>query len=71
VIYKYSLRPGLTEPKTHFTRKKNVKTKEREKIVLSAFVKYWCILHYHKCKVEYIELEMMKVILIRVIKGKK
>ena len=29
------------------------------------------ILHYHKCKVEYIELRVMKVILIRVIKGKK
>jgi len=27
--------------------------KEREKIVLSAIVKYWCIHHYHKCKVEY------------------
>jgi len=44
--------------------------KERE-IVLSALIKYWCIFHYHKCKVEYIELGMMKVVLIRVIKGKK
>jgi len=44
--------------------------KER-KIVLSALVKYWCILHYHKYKVEYIELKMMKVLLIRVIKEKK
>jgi len=36
-------------------------------MVLSAFVKYWCILHYHKCKVKYIELGVMKVVLIRVI----
>jgi len=43
----------------------------REKNGLSAFVKYWCILHHHKCKVEYIELEVMKVVLIRVIFGKK
>jgi hypothetical protein len=41
------------------------------KIIISALVKYWCILHYHKCKVKYIELGVMKVILIRVIKGKK
>jgi len=40
-------------------------------MVLSVLVKYWCILHYHKCKVEYIELGVMKVVLIRVIKGKK
>jgi len=40
-------------------------------MVLNAFVKYWCILHYHKCKVEYIELGVMKVVLIRVIIGKK
>jgi len=40
-------------------------------MVLRVLVKYWCILHYHKCKVEYIELGVMKVILIRVIKGKK
>jgi hypothetical protein len=32
---------------------------------------YWCILHYYKCKVEYIELGVMKVILIRVIISKK
>jgi len=38
--------------------------KEREKI-LSALVKYWCILHYHKFKMEYIELREMKVVLIR------
>jgi len=36
-------------------------------MVLSAFVKYWCILLYHKCKVEYIELGMMKIILIIVL----
>jgi len=40
-------------------------------MVLSAFVMYWCILHYHKCKVKYIELRVMKVILIRVIIRKK
>jgi len=40
-------------------------------VVLSALVKYWCILHYHKCKVKYNELEVMKVVLIRVIKGKE
>jgi len=40
---------------------------ERErKIILSALVKYWCIHHYHKCKVEDIELGVMKVLLIRV-----
>jgi len=33
-------------------------------VVLSVLVKYWC-------KVEYIELGKMKVVLIRVIKGKK
>jgi len=38
---------------------------------LSAFVKYWSILLYHKCKVEYIELGVVKVVLIRVIIGKK
>ena len=40
-------------------------------MILSAFVKYWWILHYHKYKVEYIKLKMMKVVLIRVIKGEK
>jgi len=35
-------------------------------MVLSAFVKYWCILHYHKCKMEYIELRVIKLILINV-----
>jgi hypothetical protein len=39
-------------------------------MVLSALVKYWRILHYHKCKVKYIEMVVMKVVLIRVIKGK-
>jgi len=39
--------------------------KER-KIILSVFVKYWWILLYHKCKVEYIELRVVKVVLIRV-----
>jgi len=50
-------------------------------MVLNALVKYWCFfffgteywcfIHYHKCKVEYIELRMIKVVLIRVMKGKK
>jgi len=44
--------------------------KER-KMVLSVFVKYWCIHHYHKCKVEYIELGMIKIVLIRVYSWKK
>jgi len=39
-------------------------------MILNIIVKYWCILHYHKCKVKYIKLEVMKVVLIRVIKGK-
>jgi len=33
-------------------------------MVLSVFVKYLCILYYHKCKV-------MKVVLIKVIIGRK
>ena len=40
-------------------------------MILSAFVMYWCILLYHKCKIEYIELRVMKIILIRVIIEKK
>ena len=40
-------------------------------MILSVFIEHWCILLYHKCKIEYIELEVVKVILIRVIKGKK
>jgi len=40
-------------------------------MVLNAFVKYLWILYYHKYKVKYIELRVIKVILIRVIKGKK
>jgi hypothetical protein len=40
---------------------------ERErKMVLSALINYWCILLYHKCKVEYIELGVVKVVLISV-----
>jgi len=30
------------------------------------FVKYCCILLYHKCKVKYIVLRVVKVVLIRV-----
>jgi len=40
-------------------------------MVLSVLVKYWCIFDCHKCKVKYIELRVMKVVLIKVIKGKK
>jgi len=36
-------------------------------MILTALVKYWCIIHYHKCKVKYIELKVIKVILIRVV----
>ena len=39
-------------------------------MVLSVLVKYWCIFQCHKCKVRYIKLRIMKVILIRVIKKK-
>jgi len=34
-------------------------------------VNYRCILLYHECKVEYIELRVVKVVLISVIIGKK
>jgi len=44
--------------------------KERE-MVLSALVQYWCIPLYHKRKVEYIELGVVKAVLIRVIIRKK
>jgi len=27
---------------------------------------YWCIFLYHKCKIEYIELTVMKIILIKI-----
>jgi len=40
-------------------------------MVFSVFVNYWCILLYYKCKVEYIELGVVKIVLIRVIIGKK
>jgi len=40
-------------------------------MVLSVFVKYWCIHHYRKCKVENIELEVMKIVLIKIIIRKK
>jgi len=40
-------------------------------MVLSVLVKYWCIYHYHKYKVEYIELRVIKVVLIKVIIEKK
>jgi len=40
-------------------------------MVLSVFVKYLCILLYHKYKVKYIELRVMKIVLIGVIIEKK
>jgi len=40
-------------------------------MVLSALIKYLCIYHYLKFKVEYIELGVIQVVLIRVIIGKK
>jgi len=36
-------------------------------MILNVLVKYWYIFNYHKSRVEYIELEVMKVILDRVI----
>jgi len=39
----------------------------REENGFKCFVKNLCIYDYHKCKVEYIELEVMKVVLIKVI----
>jgi len=36
-------------------------------MVLSAFVKYSCFHNYGKCKMKYIELGVMKIILIKVI----
>ena len=68
----YSLRPILTEPLAHFTfiKKKCISERER-KMGLSALINYWCILLYHKCKIEYIELGVVKVVLISVIIEKK
>jgi len=40
-------------------------------MVLSVLVNCWCIILYHKCKVEYIELGVVKVVLINVIIEKK
>ena len=40
-------------------------------MILSVFVNYWCIFHYYKCKVKYIELKVMKIILFKVIIKKK
>ena len=51
--------PILAESLTHFTL---IKKKCKEIIMgLSVFINYWCIFLYHKCKVEYIELEVVKV----------
>jgi len=43
--------------------KKSVYVKER-KIVLNIFVEYGCIHDYHKCKVKYIKLRIINLILI-------
>jgi len=40
-------------------------------VIVSALVKYLSIYHYHKSKVEYNELRMKKVVLIKIIIGKK
>ena len=34
------------------------------KMILGVFVKYLFILPYHKCKVEYTELRVVKVVLL-------
>jgi len=41
--------------------------KGEEKIVLCALIKHWCIYHYHKYKIEYIELRVIKIILTWII----
>jgi len=38
---------------------------------LSALINYWCILLCHKWKIEYIELGVVKEVLISVIIGRK
>jgi len=61
-VHMYSLRPSLTELVYLFTHiKKNG---------FECLCKYWCIILYHKCKVEYIELGVVKVVLIIDIIGK-
>jgi len=40
-------------------------------MVLSVLVKYWCIYHYQKCKLEDVKLGMIKVVLIIVYSWKK
>jgi len=64
--------PILTEPLVHFTliKKKCICKKER-KMSLSDLINNWYILLYHKCKVEYIKLRVVKVVLISVIIEKK
>jgi len=39
----------------------------REKNYFKCFVMRLCILHYYKCKAVYIELGVMKVVLIKLI----
>jgi len=66
------LRPILTETLPHFTLIKKKCLSERErKMGLSVLINYSCILVYHKCRVEYIELRVIKVVLISVIIRKK
>ena len=57
----------ISESFPHFTHIKKMCISEREKITLSVIVKYQCIPLYYKCKIEYIELWVVKVVLIRVI----
>jgi len=67
----YSLRPILIEYFVYFTHIKKKCTSEEIENSFERIVKYWCIHSYHKCKLEYIKLRVMKVILIRVIIEKK
>ena len=38
---------------------------------IGALVKYWCITLYHICKIEYIELKVVKVLIRVIIERKK
>jgi len=66
----YSLCPIITELFTYFTNIEKKCISKREEKIVECIVKYWCIPYYHKCKEEYIECEVVKVILIRVISKK-
>jgi len=64
----YNFTFTLTKIVVLFTQiKKKCINERKRKVVLSVFVKYWWILLYRKCKIEYIVLRVIKVVLIRVI----